>query len=187
VSPRDGGSGGGSRAGGGGPRDADGPRRGRGRAGRPVRRPDGAGHWRRGGDEGWEVEDEQDPSRVVRVPAPSRLGAELGRLFGRPGWTERLGVARLASAWAEVVGPELAAHCEPVRISGRVLTVRAATAPWATQLKWLTVQLAERASALLGPGSVTEVHVVVGPLGAGGPLGAADPGTGHTGADGRPR
>jgi hypothetical protein len=173
-------------------RDPDAPRRGR--AGRPVRRPDGADHWRRAGDEGWEVEDEADPTRVVRVPAPTALGSELGRLLRRPGWTERLGVARLAAAWPEVVGAELAAHCEPVRIAGRVLTVRAATAPWATQLRWLTAQLAERAVALLGEGSVTEVHVVVGPLGsaeqgadAGPPDGPdAPPPAGHTGGGGGP-
>ncbi len=139
----------------------------RGAAGRGTSRPDGAGHWRRKGDDGWELEDEEDASRTVRVPAPTRVGSELARLIGRPGWTERLGVARLAAAWADVVGPELAGHCEPVRIAGRVLTVRAASGTWATQLRWFTGQLAVRAQELLGEGSVTEVRIVVGPLGSG--------------------
>ena len=106
------------------------------------------------------------------MPAPTPVGAEFTRLLGRPGWAERLGVARLAGAWADVVGEDLATHCEPVRIAGRVLTVRAATGTWATQLKWFTVQLAERAQELLGEGSVTDVRIVVGPLGSG---------DGHTG------
>jgi len=153
---------------------------GGGPAGRGTRRPDAAGHWRRRDEDGWDLEDQDDASRTTRVPAPTPVGAELGRLLGRPGWSERIGVARLASAWEDVVGPELAAHCEPVRIAGRVLTVRAATGTWATQLRWFTVQLAERAQDLLGPGSVTEVRLVVGPLGT------DDPGrTGprHTGGD----
>jgi hypothetical protein len=140
---------------------------GAGRPGRGTRRPYGAGHWRRRDDEGWDLEDQEDASRTTHVPAPTSVGAEFTRLLGRPGWAERLGVARLASAWSDVVGPDLAAHCEPVRIAGRVLTVRAATGTWATQLRWFTVQLAERAQDLLGPGSVTEVRIVVGPLGSG--------------------
>jgi predicted nucleic acid-binding Zn ribbon protein len=147
-----------------------------GPAGRGTRRPDGAGHWRRSDDDGWDLEDQEDASRTARVPAPTPVAAEFGRLFARPGWAERLGVARLAGAWADVVGPDLAAHCEPVRIAGRVLTVRAATGTWATQLKWFTVQLAERAQELLGEGSVTEVRIVVGPLGAAEPR--------HTGGEG---
>ena len=140
--------------------------------GRGTRRPDGAGHWRRrGGDgpggEGWDLEDQEDASRTTRVPAPTPVGSALGRLLARPGWAERLGVARLAAAWSDVVGEDLAGHCEPVRIAGRVLTVRAASGTWATQLKWFTVQLAARAEELLGEGTVTEVRIVVGPLGSG--------------------
>ena len=161
---------------------------GGGPAGRGTRRPDGAGHWRRSDEDGWDLEDQDDASRTTRVPAPTPVGAELGRLLGRPGWSERIGVARLASAWEDVVGPDLATHCEPVRISGRVLTVRAASGTWATQLRWFTVQLAERAQDLLGSGSVTEVRLVVGPLGSGDP-GRPDPrgpDPRHTGGDADP-
>ncbi len=157
------------------PRELPRGRRG-GAARRGTRRPDGAGHWRRTGDDGWDLEDQSDASRTVRVPAPTAVGAELARLLGRPGWAERLGVARLAAAWEDVVGPELAGHCEPVRIAGRILTVRAASGAWATQLKWFTTTMAERATELLGPGSVAEVRLVVGPLGSG-----DGPGGGHTG------
>ena len=98
------------------------------------------------------------------------LSEPVARLLGRPGWAERMGAAQVASRWTEIVGADLAQHCEPVRTAGRVLTVRAESSAWATQLRYFTTHIAEQVDAVLGAGSVTEVRIVVGPLeGAGGP------------------
>ena len=135
--------------------------------------------------EDWAVAEEDEP-HLTRVEGPRSLAGELGRLTRRPGWGERLGAARLAAAWPTIVGPELLAHCEPVRLAGRVLVVRAATPAWATQLRYLTQQLIGRTDDVLGPGSVTKVDVVVGRLEGGVPGragGAAGEGFGHTGPD----
>jgi hypothetical protein len=45
-----------------------------------------------------------------------------------------------------------------------VLVVRAESPVWATQLRYLTAQLIERADMALGLGSVREVRITVGPL-----------------------
>jgi len=111
----------------------------------------------------WTVADGDEPT-LTRVEGPTALAGELAKLSRRPGWGERLGAARVWAAWEEMVGPELAAHCEPVRLAGKVLVVRADSPPWATQLRYLTGQLIGRAETALGPGSVREVRVVVGPL-----------------------
>lgn len=111
----------------------------------------------------WAVADD-DEAHLTRVEGPRSLAAELGRLTRRPGWGERLGAARVSAAWPDIVGADLVVHCEPVRLAGRVLVVRAATPAWATQLRYLTQQLIARADAVLGPGSVTKVDVVVGRL-----------------------
>lgn len=111
----------------------------------------------------WTVADGDEPT-LTRVEGPSALAGELAKLSRRPGWGERLGAARVWAAWDDMVGPELAAHCEPVRLAGKVLVVRADSPPWATQLRYLTGQLIGRAESALGPGSVREVRVVVGPL-----------------------
>jgi predicted nucleic acid-binding Zn ribbon protein len=123
----------------------------------------------------WAVGEDED-AHLTRVEGPRSLAAELGRLTRRPGWGERLGAARLAAAWPVIVGPDLVAHCEPVRLAGRVLVVRAATPAWATQLRYLTQQLVARTDDVLGPGSVTKVDVVVGRL-----EGAVGEGVRHTG------
>ena len=136
----------------------------------------------------WTVAEDDEP-HLTRVEGPTALSASLGRLTRRPGWGERLGAARVEAAWGAIVGDGLAAHCEPVRLAGRVLVVRAESGAWATQLRYLTAQLMERADAVLGVGSVTRVEIVVGrltghPSGhpSDGPSGGAgDGGIGHTG------
>jgi len=115
------------------------------------------------GPDDWAVGDTDEP-HLTRVEGPTALSGELARLARRPGWSERLGAARVQAAWADIVGEELVAHCEPVRLAGRVLVVRAASPVWATQLRYLTTQLIERAEAVLGPGSVRDVNVTVGRL-----------------------
>ena len=123
----------------------------------------------------WTVAEDDEPT-LTRVEGPRVLGGDIARLLRRPGWSERLGAARVAAAWDDIVGEQLAAHCEPVRLAGRVLVVRASTPAWATQLRYLTAQLIERADAVLGAGSVREVNVTVGRL-----EGAAGGGSRHTG------
>lgn len=140
--------------------------------------------------EDWVVA-EDDEAHLTRVEGPRSLTGELGRLTRRPGWGERLSAARLVAAWPAIVGPELVAHCEPVRLAGRLLVVRAATPVWATQLRYLTQQLVARTDEVLGVGSVRRIDVVVGRLeGPGGVRTASDAtdqpraegeGVGHTG------
>jgi hypothetical protein len=115
------------------------------------------------GEDEWAAASEDEPT-LTRVEAPTAIGAELARLLGRPGWAERMGAAQVAGRWEAIVGPELAQHCEPVRTAGRVLTVRAESAAWATQLRYFTTQIAQRVDEVLGAGSVREVRIVVGRL-----------------------
>lgn len=136
-------------------------------------------------DDDWTVGDGDEPT-LTRVEGPTALSGELARLTRRPGWGERLGAARVWAAWDDMAGAELAAHCEPVRLAGRVLVVRADSPAWATQLRYLSEQLIERACAELGPGSVREVRVTVGRLeGRDGVSAPGDGGTdgGHGGAE----
>jgi len=126
----------------------------------------------------WTAGADDEPT-LTRVEGPTLLSGELAKFARRPGWSERLGAVRVWAAWDDMVGAELAAHCEPVRLAGRVLVVRAESPAWATQLRYLTAQLIERAEVALGPGSVREVRVTVGSLEVGGRSGAASPAVGH--------
>jgi predicted nucleic acid-binding Zn ribbon protein len=114
-------------------------------------------------DDDWTVE-EPDTDGVRRISPPTPVGETLGAVVRRRGWDERLRGATAWSRWSDIVGPDLAERCEPVRIAGGTLLVRAENQVWATQLRYLTSQLLDNAERVLGPGTVREVRIVVGPL-----------------------
>jgi predicted nucleic acid-binding Zn ribbon protein len=114
-------------------------------------------------DDDWTVaEEETDGLRRISPPTP--VGETLGAFVRRRGWDERLRGATAWSRWPDIVGPDLATRCEPVRVAGGTLFIRAESQVWATQLRYLTVQLMTNAVQVLGPGTVKEVRIVVGPL-----------------------
>jgi predicted nucleic acid-binding Zn ribbon protein len=114
-------------------------------------------------DDDWTVA-EADTDGVRRISPPTPVGETLGAITRRRGWDERLRGAAAWSRWEEIVGPDLATRCEPVRIAGGTLLVRAENQVWATQLKYLRTQLVANAERVLGPGTVREVRLVVGAL-----------------------
>lgn len=115
------------------------------------------------GDEDWTVP-EEGTDGLRRVGPPTALGDTLSDLIEQRGWAERLGAWRAESLWDRIVGPELASHCEPVRLAGGTLVVRAATPAWATQLRYLVPRMLANAEQVLGAGTVAEIRITVGPL-----------------------
>lgn len=107
-----------------------------------------------------------EPWRTERRGNEPRLLSELLRATARDrhGWGRRLDGARVHGAWEDIAGPQLARSTEPVRLVGGVLVVRATSAAWATQLRYLAGELLQRANTVLGPGTVERVRVVTGPL-----------------------
>jgi hypothetical protein len=75
--------------------------------------------------------------------------------------------ARIFSRWAELVGEQVAARCEPVSLSRGVLKVRAASAPWASELRYLAPEVIRRVNAGVGREVVRELKVML--PSAGGP------------------
>jgi hypothetical protein len=114
-------------------------------------------------DDDWTLE-EPESDGLRRISPPTPVGETLGAFVRRRGWDERLRGATAWSRWDDIVGPDLAARCEPVRLAGGTLLVRAENQVWATQLRYLTAQLLQNAERVLGPGTVREVRIVVGPL-----------------------
>lgn len=101
---------------------------------------------------------------LVGGSPPSRIGELVRALAGRRRWGERLEGAVVFRRWSDLVGPELAGRCEPVRLAGGVLTIRAESSAWATEVRYLAGTLTDRAGEVLRPGLVRQVRVVVGPL-----------------------
>src|ERR1700722_18757754 len=100
------------------------------------------------------------PARVdEREPLP--VAASLDRLASSLG-APRAGVlTAVFSGWADLVGPDVAAHARPISLREGVLVVSVDQPGWATQLRYLSAELLRRVADAAGVGSVTEVQVRV--------------------------
>lgn len=97
---------------------------------------------------------------------PQLLGDSLSFLVQGQGWAENVSVGSVVGRWREVVGDDIADHCEPEAFDQRVLTVRASSTAWATQLSLLSGQILAAIARSVGEGMVDEI-VVRGPRGPG--------------------
>lgn len=91
---------------------------------------------------------------------PQLIGDLTAAIVADSGWDERISVAGVMGRWAEVVGEDIASRCTPERFDEGVLVVRAETTAWATQLGFMTGDLARRLAEVVGPGVVSRVDVV---------------------------
>ena len=98
----------------------------------------------------------------------SRRGARRGRTESLsrlvPRVLEDLGIdgsariVRLAACWEAAVGPEVARHCRPVQLRGRVLEAEVDSSVWCQQLKLQEPQLLEALAAALGDEAPSELR-----------------------------
>lgn len=93
---------------------------------------------------------------------PQPVGTGIDRLVTERGWSEPVAVGGVVGRWPAVVGPELAAHCAPQSFTDGVLTVRADSTAWATQVRLLVPALLRRLAEEVGEDTVRRV-VVRGP------------------------
>jgi predicted nucleic acid-binding Zn ribbon protein len=102
---------------------------------------------------------DDDPDKV-RGTSPDRVAELLENLAAARGWKERLQGARVHDVWLEAAGEDLARHVRPVRLHGGVLLLEADSAAWATQVRYLSGDLARRVNEVLQAERVTQVRVV---------------------------
>lgn len=93
---------------------------------------------------------------------PTPVSEAVEQLVAARGWEERMALGRLKARWAEVVGEQVAARSEPIRLEGGRLTIRVEGGAWAAELALLGSRLANSAAHFLGTGRVQEVAVVAG-------------------------
>lgn len=101
--------------------------------------------------------------------APSRrdpqvLGPIVDKMFTERGWSAPVSIGGVVGRWREIVGDQLADHCEVETFDASVLVVRADSTAWATQLRLLQPQLERRLAEEVGEGTVEEI-VIRGPGG----------------------
>jgi predicted nucleic acid-binding Zn ribbon protein len=95
---------------------------------------------------------------------PQPFGSSISRLVQERGWSTPIAVGGVVGRWDQVVGDEVAAHCQPETFEEKVLTVRTDSTAWATQMRLLAPTILQRLTEELGPG-VVERLVVRGPSG----------------------
>ncbi len=66
---------------------------------------------------------------------PRGVGDVLEAMASARGWESPIARAELLASWAEIVGPETAAHAAPLGIEDGVLTVQCDSTAWAQQLR----------------------------------------------------
>ncbi|MBV8952325.1 MAG: DUF721 domain-containing protein [Actinobacteria bacterium] len=102
-------------------------------------------------DEGWYAE--------TREPEPPRrLGDVLGEVVRKLGLPDPTALDALARAWPTLAGAAIGAHSAPRSLRDGVLTIAVDSPAWATQLRYLEVELVNRAAA---HAPVTSLRVVV--------------------------
>ena len=93
---------------------------------------------------------------------PLLVGDLISRQLDDLGWQADLAVGGVIGRWNQIVGDDVAAHCVPEAFEDRILTVRADSATWATQIQLLVPVLQRRLDEEVGAGLVERV-IVVGP------------------------
>ncbi|MBB5787223.1 DUF721 domain-containing protein [Jiangella mangrovi] len=128
----------------------------------PARRTGGSGTGGSGGPGGWRRR--RAPGAGWSGPGsddrdPQAVGSAVDKLIGEHGWGEDLAVHGAVARWDQLVGPEVAAHVQPEHYEDGVLSVRADSTAWATQVRLFAAELVRRFNEEIGDGSVTRVDV----------------------------
>jgi predicted nucleic acid-binding Zn ribbon protein len=97
---------------------------------------------------------------------PKLFAETLSAFLEQRGWVQEVSVGGVIGRWREVVGDDTADHCEPLTFENGILTVRASSTAWATQIRLLVPQLLGVLEREVGQ-DVVQTIAVQGPTGPG--------------------
>jgi hypothetical protein len=86
------------------------------------------------------------------------------RALEKMGMTDTARRLRIAQAWAEAVGPEVAARTQPQGFRRGVLVIKSASAAWQNELTFMKADLMERLNRALGSNTVRDLKVISGTI-----------------------
>ncbi|MEO7059491.1 MAG: DciA family protein [Lapillicoccus sp.] len=90
---------------------------------------------------------------------PALVGDQLERLMADRGWQVDVAAGAVMGRWSQIVGADVAAHVTPVSFELGVLTLRADSTAWATQMRLMSSTLLGRIEEEVGPGTVAELAI----------------------------
>ena len=95
----------------------------------------------------------------ARREDPAPLNAAISGLVSESGWELSVATGSVFGRWAQIVGPDLAAHTTPLSLTDGVLVVSTDSTAWAAQVRWLASDLVRELNVELGDGAVVRVSV----------------------------
>jgi predicted nucleic acid-binding Zn ribbon protein len=96
----------------------------------------------------------------IKRDEPERFNVILNELVLRREWQTGLAEGNLFTQWPQIIGDEIAEHCEPITILDGKLTIRAQTTAWATQLRLLSGEILKRIQQSAPGATIEELHVI---------------------------
>ena len=103
----------------------------------------------------------QEEDRVKKED-PEKLSNILGDLVATRDWKKGIVEGTLFTKWREIVGNEIADHCEPITLFEGRLTIKAESTSWATQLRLMTPELLKSIRSR-SEGALVDELTVIGP------------------------
>lgn len=89
---------------------------------------------------------------------PATLSDQMERLLADRGWKVDVAAGSVLAKWPEIVGPEVAAHATATGFEDGVLTVRADSTAWRTQLGYMSSTILGQIEQTIGPDIVSELR-----------------------------
>ncbi|MFM8384405.1 MAG: DUF721 domain-containing protein, partial [Actinomycetota bacterium] len=93
---------------------------------------------------------------------PEKLSNILSDLVTTRDWKKGIAEGTLFTKWREIVGNEIADHCEPITLFEGRLTIKAESTSWATQLRLITPDLLKNIRSR-SEGALVEELTIIGP------------------------
>ena len=93
---------------------------------------------------------------------PEKLSNILNDLVTTRDWKKGIAEGTLFTKWREIVGNEIADHCEPIALFEGRLTIKAESTSWAVQLRLLTPELLKNIRSR-SEGALVDEVTVIGP------------------------
>ncbi|MGH0034442.1 MAG: DUF721 domain-containing protein [Myxococcota bacterium] len=97
-----------------------------------------------------------------RRSQPRELGGVIGQVLDDLGLDSAASAFRIAERWSDWVGEDVARHCRPVQVRGRVLEAEVESSVWAQQLQMRRPAILEALRRELGDEAPAELRFRVG-------------------------
>ncbi len=100
--------------------------------------------------------------RGDKKDTPQPIADVINQFLSRSGLAPKVEAASVISDWGELVGPQIAAVTEPLRVSEGVLFVAVDTSAWMMELNLMKNELLARLNAGKREGKIQQIVFVMG-------------------------